>query len=113
MTATHIQLARLAAEKPTSMHEKMAQRRRALGLTRAGLAARIGVSARTLEAWEQGKRLPGDIAQATWLAALEQQGAPARPRKRSRVLPYDPQVMDRVRRDRLGGERSSWEGSQS
>lgn len=105
MTSTRSQLARLARTKPRSIHEQMAQRRRMLGLSRAGMAAHLGVSARTLESWEQGRRLPGHVALATWHAELERLEGVARRRVRKHELAYDPQLMDTLDSDRLGKHR--------
>lgn len=41
----------------------VARTRKSLNLSQRGLAAALGVSARTVEAWESGKNLPSGAAQ--------------------------------------------------
>lgn len=43
-----------------------------LGLSQSGLAARLGISARTLQGWEQGRRTPRGPAAALLERVMEE-----------------------------------------
>lgn len=47
-----------------SLSREMVRIRRALNISQAQLASKLGISARTLESWERGVRHPSSSAQA-------------------------------------------------
>ncbi|WP_343683205.1 helix-turn-helix domain-containing protein [Acinetobacter baylyi] len=47
-----------------SLSHEMVRIRRALNISQAQLASKLGISARTLESWERGVRHPSSSAQA-------------------------------------------------
>lgn len=67
------------ARRPTSTPLKgpeliaaMIARRHALGMTQAEFAARLGISLRTLQEWEQGRRRPSGPAEGLLRRTLEE-----------------------------------------
>lgn len=58
-------LARMERKEPTRrlLRDVMALRR-IRGMSQTALAAELGVSVRTLQEWEQGRRLPSGVGQA-------------------------------------------------
>ena len=53
----------MRAGQGTVVHSPVAQARAASGLSQAQFAALMGVSVRTLQEWEQGRRKPSGAAQ--------------------------------------------------
>lgn len=54
----------LANIQDDSLSYEMVRIRRALNISQAQLASKLGISARTLESWERGVRHPSSSAQA-------------------------------------------------
>ena len=54
----------LANIQDYSLSHEMVRIRRALNISQAQLASKLGISARTLESWERGVRHPSSSAQA-------------------------------------------------
>lgn len=54
----------LANIQDDSLSHEMVRIRRALNISQAQLASKLGISARTLESWERGVRHPSSSAQA-------------------------------------------------
>ncbi len=77
--------------------DPIVRRRQALGLSRAELAHRVGVSVHTFAAWEQGRRRPSLAQRHQWVEAIERAEAlnpAARKRARRRTFPVDPNRLE-------------------